>query len=273
MNVLIIGANGFLGNNVAKKCIEKGWMVTCSYNKNKNNIPKTVRLVSIHKALNDKEKFDTVFLVAAFIPKSHDENSKQLFESNVELPFQVHQAFPTATIVFSSSVSVYGTPEKILNENSPFNNPNKYGLSKLAAEYIIQSHSSYRILRFSSLYGKRMNQSTFLPAILDQAIKHKSITLLGEGKRRQDYLYIDDAANYCIAAALSKHSGIYLGVNGKSYTNSQVAEIVAKNDRGCNILYTGVDKSPSFIYDNSHSLKALKFKPHYSLEKGILKVI
>lgn len=274
MKVLVIGSNGFLGRNIVKKCLEKGWSVDCVYNKQKKYIPSDCKSFFIEELFERQRNYDLIFLFAAFIPhESHDLASGKLLEINIKLPLRIAERFQKSRIIFSSSVAVYGEHTSVISEKSSFNSPNLYGLSKLSAETLLKFHPNYQIIRFSSLYGKGMNPTTFIPHVIQEAKENKKITIFGDGSRLQDYLYIDDAIEYCMKAVDRKESGIYLSVYGKSYSNTAVAKIIHKLIPDCSIEYTGEDTNPSFVYNNALSRELLNFTPLFNLESGLREII
>lgn len=270
MKVLIIGANGFLGRNLVRKCLDLGWDVDCVYNNEKKFIPKKCKSYHIDDLEKIKDSYSAIFLLSAFIPQDKSVISdERLLEVNINIPLRVVRKFKKSKIIFSSSTLVYGIHNSIISENSSFNSPNSYALSKLAGEYIVSFTANYQIVRFPSIYGNGMNTKTFIPKLLEQAKQKKKITLFGNGSRLQNYLYIEDAVGYLLSAMSQEQPGIYLGVYGKSYSNTEVARIIQKVITGCNINYEGEDNSPSFIYNNSITKQLLGFNPIYNLETGI----
>lgn len=270
MKVLVIGANGFLGRNLVKRCLFMAWNVTCVYHNNYDLIPKGCKKYSYDELKTINNSFDVVFLLAASIPYKHfNHPSVELLQSNILLSLETMKKFTNSKLIFSSSASVYGNHEEVITESSGYNNPSFYGLTKLAGETIVQFHEHYQIIRFSSLYGTGMNPSTFLPTIIDDAKFKKLMTIHGEGTRYQDYLHVDDAVGYLVSAATCNISGIYLGVNGVSCSNIEVAECIRKYVKNCSIQNVGNDDSPSFRYNNDITKNILKFTPKISLEKGI----
>lgn len=271
MNILVIGANGFLGRNLVRKCLELDWNVNCVFNKEKTFIPKDCKTFHIDDLEKITDHYDVIFLLSAYIPevKSEVMTDKRLLDVNIKIPLRVVSKFKKAKIVYSSSALVYGSHNSVIFENSPFNNPDNYAMSKLSAEFILKFSPNYQIIRFPSIYGQGMTHKTFIPKLLEQATKGKKMMLFGTGSRLQNYIFIEDAVGYLIAAASLKKSGIYLGVAERSYSNTEVARVVQNLVPGCKIQYSGEDHSSSFVYNNSYSQKVLKFKPHFSLEKGI----
>lgn len=279
MKVLVTGANGFLARFLIKKCLKLGWEVTSVFHNGKKFIPKICKTVHINDLEKVKNFYDVIFLLSAFIPEGKNlfipENKpetvpdRRLLDVNLEIPLRVVRKFRNSKIVFSSSASVYGIHNGVIFENSSFNNPGSYAQSKLSAEFVLNFCANYQIVRFSSIYGQGMTHKTFIPKLLEQAKKDKKMMLFGTGSRLQNYVYIEDAVGYLIAAASFKKSGIYLGVGAQSYSNTEVAKTIQSLVPGCKIKYCGEDNSPSFVYDNSVSQKALRFKPCFSLADGI----
>ncbi len=271
MKVLVIGANGFLGKNLVRKCLELRWNVNCVFNKEKNFIPEQCKTFHIDDLEKITDYYDVIFLLSAFIPENKSEviPDKRLLDVNIRIPLRVVNSFKKSKIIFSSSASVYGTHDLVISEKSLFNNPDDYALSKLSAEFILKFSAGYQIVRFSSIYGEGMRFKTFIPTLLEQAKKNKELTLFGKGSRLQNYIYVEDAVGYLISAVNKKKSGIYLGVFNRSYSNTDVAKVIQKYIPGCQIQYSGEDNSPSFVYNNLSTKKQLNFNPQYFLEEGI----
>lgn len=271
MKVLVIGANGFLGQSIVKECLKKKWKVDCLCHAGIGNIPSTCTIFYDSELDSMPVDYDTVFLVASFIPHGqYNFASQELFKANIVFPQQVVKKFSSSKIVFSSSISVYGEGvDKVITEQTAFYNPTLYGLTKLAGEITLKFHPKHVIFRFSSLYGKGMYNKTFLPIICKHAKDNQRITLYGDGSRKQNYLHVSDAARLCVLASESESYGIYLGVSSTSYSNKEVAETVTALVPNCDITYTGQDSSKSFLYDNSLTKKTFKWTENVSLRGGI----
>jgi nucleoside-diphosphate-sugar epimerase len=112
-----------------------------------------------------------------------------------------------------------------------------------------------------------------LPKITDAATFEKKVILYGDGSRRQDYLYVEDAANFCIAAAQSNENAIFLGANGKSVSNLEAALMLKKYLPDTEIQFHGVDNSPSFVYENDFTKNKLNFEVKHHLSQSIQTLI
>lgn len=274
MKVLVVGANGFLGSHLVKQCQMQNWTVYGTYNNRRENIPSGCRSLNIKELWLVKKLFNFIFLSAAIIPyPDRSVKPKELKLTNIELPLFLTKRFPDAKIIFSSSVSVYGTHKETITETSSFNNPNPYGLSKIGGEFVVSTQKQFAIIRFSSLIGRDMYPGTFLPHIIADAKRIHKITLLGKGLRKQDYLHITDAAKLCILAAKHPGNDIFLGVSGTSHSNVEVAEFIRHYLPKTKIVFKNKDTSSSSVYDNTYTSQTLHFKPRMSLKKTIREMI
>lgn len=249
-NVLITGANGFLARALAKQ-IPSDWRAHALVRPGGANASPV--FPSVHDSLASllaSEDVDTVIHLAARIPDKANPEPDDLRRVNVELVEHLLDRYPAARHVHASSVSVYGTPVSLpLTVASPPNEPGPYGLSKLEAERLIAATNRHAILRFSSLIGVGMKTGSFVPAAVAGA-RRGAIRILGDGRRLQDYLDIDDAAAMCLQAATSEDSFTALAVSGNSHSNLEVARILSELT-GAGIVLEGSDASPSFVYDTA----------------------
>jgi len=118
-----------------------------------------------------------------------------------------------------------------------------------------------------------MYADTFIPRAIRQAVHEHMISLSGNGSRLQDYLSVEDACGYLVSGAQSDFHGSLLGVYGTSYSNTDVAAIIADGAPGCKTTYAGEDNSPSSVYDNRVTRSCIGFKPEVALANGIRKLM
>lgn len=260
---VVVGANGFLGSALVHELIKQNIEVIAIYNVNHDNINKKARLMKNQDLLASNFKIDFLFYLPGNYANSH---SKLLGLNNIL--YQYSLKFDHAKIIYVSSTNVYGNPENVVTENSPFNQPQLYALSKLAGEFIVKSMRHFAILRLAYLYGSGITNNSFIPSIIKSAKKDKKITLFGDGEREQDCVYIDDAVSLCIACAKQDENEIYLGATGVSVSNKKVALEIQKHT-GCIIEYKGIEKGQSFYFDPSQTFEKLNWQPKTSIEQGL----
>jgi len=246
MRLLVTGGNGFLGQAL-KPLLPKGWNAVGLARGARDPDTFPVTYHSLESLLQSENAFDGVMHLAAQI-REPDTGPAGFLPSNVDLCSTLVQAFPKARHVLASSVSVYGPRSgEAISIATPCGPEGPYGRSKLAAECVIGVVPDHAVIRFSSLLGRGMKPQTFVPRIISDARAGKRITLLGDGGRQQNYLDVRDAAGMCLTAMQAGGNVVTLGVGSRSWSNREMAEMVASR-LGAEIIHSGTDDSPSNVY-------------------------
>lgn len=271
---LVIGANSFIGSNLIRLLQSSSTQVTGVYNSNKDRLPKDIRCVAVKQLEELEADFRDVYIIAAFIASGQlDTNARtRMFEANVSLVGDMCAKFKDSRIILCSSVSVYGAQPVVITEESSKGGLNEYGVSKLWSEKIVSATDNFAIVRLPSVFGPAMNPNTIIPLYIRQALVQKEITVYGEGERLQNYLHVKDAAGFLKAAADYQGNDEFLACAPRSISNLELAQIIAE-ETGCAIGFKGVDRSPSFSYDNSLTSKKLMYHPGISFREGIKELI
>jgi UDP-glucose 4-epimerase len=264
---IVVGANGFLGSQIVHKLINNNVEVWAVYNKRSNNINPKATIMNNNDVLAQPLQPNYIY----FASGNYTNSNQELIHINENLNRYVQQ-FPAAKFVYISSTNVYGLHDGVIDENTCFCNPSLYGLSKIAGEFIIKTTQNHAILRLTYLYGKGISNTSFIPQILTDAKNNGQIKLNGAGNRKQDYLYIDDAADFCITAAQATQNGIYLGATGVAITNKEVATEIAKHIN-CKLVFEGEESGQSFVFNPQLTKQLLQWTPTVSIAEGIKKMI
>jgi 2-alkyl-3-oxoalkanoate reductase len=269
-SVLVLGASGFLGGAVARAFVGRGFRVSGTWHTRPQRVPAGVEPLPWDAVERGGRSFDVIAICAGWIPwAAMDRPDPRLDAVNADLPGRVCARFPTSRVVLASSVAVYGGAQSPRTETTAYVAPGAYGASKLAGEDALRRHASHAIVRFASLYGRAMTAPTFLPRIVQQAREQRVIRLLGDGSRAQDYVAIDDAAEFVVRAAALRESRTLLGATGCAVTNRRAAEIVAGLVPGTRIVHEGDDAAPSTTYAPTETFRVLDWRPPTGLEDGL----
>jgi UDP-glucose 4-epimerase len=260
---VVVGANGFLGSRLVNMLFEKQFQVIAVYNYSYQRINERVQKLTSEQLFDSNITPNFIFFVVGSYLDTHE----KLIENN-NLLLIYTKKFPDSKIIYISSTNVYGLHDNIISENSTYNNPSIYGLSKLSGEFIVSATKKYAIVRLTYIYGQGLTNNSFIPQIVKSAKTFKLITLFGDGSRKQDYIHLDDAASFCLFSARHKLNGIFLGATGVSISNKEVANEIAKNIE-CKIEYLGVESGHSFDFNPSESHKILNWKPKVTFSEGI----
>jgi UDP-glucose 4-epimerase len=265
--IAVVGANGFLGSELVRRFLDLKVNVTAVYNQRKDNIDKRATIMTSDELLDSDVNLQCIFFAIGNYTCSH----KELLSIN-ELLSAITGKFVNARCVYISSSNVYGSHSDIINETSSFNNPTLYALSKLAAEFIVTSLSNFSVIRFTYIYGPGITNQSFIPKLIKSAKENKKIMLFGNGVRKQDYIYINDAVDFCVRVWETDSNDIYLGATGISISNREVAEEIAKISK-CEVQYTGIEMGDSYRFDPTLSFQKLQWAPKVAFTDGITQMM
>lgn len=260
--VLITGANGFLAQAVAAHLSVDWQSIALIKSATSNQVERHTRtfdsLADLSHAVQD---LDVIFHLAACIPRDYDMPNPELLSVNVDLVSQLITRYPEARHVYASSTAVYGTPQSLpLTVSSPAHQVSRYGLSKLAGECVARQAQSHAVIRFASIIGTGMRPGSFIPSAV-RAAREGCIHLRGDGSRRQNYVDVRDAARMCVSAATMSDSLLGHGVGERSYTNLEVATMLA-DMTGASIVRKCVDSSPSYDYAEDEFSRRILHRRH-----------
>ena len=220
MKALVTGGAGFIGSHLIDALLEKGYEIVCidnfssgkrefiEHNLNKIEIIEgdLLNRKDVEKALNG---CDVVYHLAANPDvRVGVVNTKTHFDNNIVATYNLLEEMKEKgvnKIAFTSSSTVYGdatiipTPE----DYAPLIPISLYGASKLAAEALICSYChtfdmEAIIYRFANVVGPRSTHGVIYDFIKKLRANPDELEILGDGRQRKSYLYIDD----CIDAML-----------------------------------------------------------------------
>lgn len=238
MNILILGAAGFIGTNLTFNLSKNKDDKITLVDKNKeyfvNIEKKCLKNVTIKEASLDEEMDfsildgqDIVYhLVSSNVPTTSNQHISLDIQANVLFSSYLFDAcveHSVKKVVFiSSGGTVYGKEATCpLSEETPTNPISSYGIQKITIEKLLYLYNymyglDYRIIRLANPYGPYQRPNGVLGAVTTftyKAIKREEIQVYGDGSVVRDYIYIDDAINAIIKVVNgeNKHHTFNLG--------------------------------------------------------------
>jgi nucleoside-diphosphate-sugar epimerase len=179
--------------------------------------------------------------------------------------------------VYASSSSVYGSdPGHPVNEDHLRRPTSPYGLSKLAAEELIQLYGRERgvpgtILRYFTVYGPRQRPEMAVSRFIFSALRGRPVDVYGDGEQIRDMTYVADAVDATVAA-LDAPPGVYNVGGGTRATVNALLDAVSR--------VTGSPVEPRYgpaaegdmrstWADSRRAARSLDYLPRTGLEEGI----
>lgn len=215
MRVLITGGTGFIGSRLALRCAERGDEVrvlaqenTDAESSNRAELTDAgveIQLGSVtdpERVRQAMEHIDVAFHLAA---AQHEMNvsDERFYAVNVEGTRNVLDAASDAgvrRVVHGSTIGVYGQPNGVLDEDSPVDPDNIYGITKLEGERLALSWSddvTVVAIRIPEVYGpgdRRLLK-------LFKAIDRGAFFMIGPGRNLHHLVYVDDLVDGLLAVA------------------------------------------------------------------------
>ena len=233
--VLVTGGLGFIGSTLARRLADLGAEVTLTdplpaeYGGNAFNIAGyEQRLRVLPVDLRDESGTaaavrgqEYIFNLASLV--GHVQ-SMQAPHTDLEINVRGQLTFletcrrenPRVKILYTGTRQVYGPPRYLpVDESHPLDPADVNAIHKLTAErYHILYHRVYglhtTVLRMTNVYGPRMRvkdgAKTFVGLWIRQLLHGEEITVYGDGGQVRDLLFVEDAVDGLLLAALHPDS-------------------------------------------------------------------
>lgn len=229
---LITGGLGFLGSALARRLVSLGAAVRIvdsldpRYGGHRANVEDMacqldVRVADVRRCLDHPEwviEQDYVFNLAGQVSHLGSmEDPQSDYRANCETHLAVLEACArhnrAASIVYAGTRGQYGRARYLpVDERHPLQPIDVNGLHKVVGEayhwcYARQRGLRVTSLRFTNIYGPGHTMKTsrqgFLNWFVRLTLDHEAIPVYGDGRQRRDFVYVDDAVEALLAAAVA----------------------------------------------------------------------
>ena len=260
MRYIVTGGAGFIGSNIVKKLVARGDDVTVIDNLNtgkEENLKSVIDKITflkdsiLNRELLEKQSqnIDGIFHQAA-LASVQDSFSKpdEYHDVNVNGTENILKLAKKNDfrVVYASSSSVYGNPERIPIKESDKKNPiNPYAETKLKQDQLAIKYSEIGVkvigLRYFNVFGKGQSKeyAGVLKLFLERIRDKLPPKINGDGTQFRDFVYVEDVADANIMSMDSDiNHGFYNVGTNTSITILDLAKTIIKS--------SGLDIQPIF---------------------------
>jgi len=177
-------------------------------------------------------------------------------------------------IVFTSTCSVYGKNDAIIDEEAEPNPLSLYAKTKLQAEqYLVENHKDYLIFRLGTLFGlsdqySRLRLDLVVNILTKKATSGEDLTVFG-GEQWRPLLHVKDVASAVAYGLDNSIVGLY-NLSYDNFTISELARTIQGQIPGVNIVETDLAFEDMRNYKVKTDLfAATGWTPMWTLADGI----
>lgn len=297
--ILITGAAGFVGSNLARYFVSQGIKIHIIIKKNSNlwRLKGVINKIHVHysdlnnktniKRIIKKIKPKTIFHLATNGAYSDQKNLIKIKESIFDSTFNLInecKKYKFNIFVNTGSSSEYGFKKKKMKESDVLV-PNSYysafksSVSLYCQFESINSNIQIITVRPFHVYGPFERPTRLIPVLIKKMLSNKKISLVSP-KISRDLIHIDDLIRFYVKIANKKNLiGEILNLgSGKRYTIKDIYNSLKKltGYKKKNLWNTMKNRTwdQSIWYaDMSYVRKKIKWKPRINLKNGLLKTV
>jgi len=267
-NIIVTGGAGFIGSNFVRyilnensevKIINVDKLTYAGNLENLKGLENDPRYVFRKTDICDKEKIEELIkefdvdTVINFAAESHVDrsikDSTEFINTNVKGTQILLDAAKNAWTIGEdqyrdgvkyiqvSTDEVYGSlslEDDCFEETTSLNPHSPYSASKASADMLVKAYYDTHkmpvcITRCSNNYGPYQFPEKFIPLIMNNCLKHKSIPVYGDGSNIRDWLYVEDHCAAIYKVLLNGRLGEVYNVGGHNErTNMQIVKTIIK---------------------------------------------
>ncbi len=280
--ILITGAKSFIGTNFIR------------YSKYRDI--REISVYNVEPETIDFRNIDIVLHLAAIVHIERNIRKEDYYRINRDLVIEVARYAKSASVkhfIFMSSIKVYG---KFLRDSEPWNEDSicspkdHYGQSKYEAERelvkLSDNNFAVSIIRTPIVYGNGVKANMLK---LIKLVKKFPVLPFAKIDNKRNYTYIENLTGFLDRIIELKVSGTFIAMDDNSLSTTDLINLLSKHLKKKVLLFrlpksifkVGILLLPelfdrlygSFELDNSTTKKILDFKPPFSTDEGIRRMI
>lgn len=299
-NILVSGANGFIGSHIIKRMVKEGAQVSIIVRESSDlwRIVEQLPYINAIKGdMKDEEivqkavivsKPDYVFHMAAygvdFRQQDYAEAAKSNILGTINLLNAIRKTGGCSKFLYSGTSMQYGNKEGIITEEMRLTPSNIYGSTKAAATMIAHQIAAENDISIITLipfgvFGENEGSHKFFPHTILSILNNEDVDLTSCEQYR-DYCYIENIVDGFLLAALDrKHNNAMFNIgSGSIYQLKYYVDMIFRlMNTKQKANYGALEYRKNDLWcpepDVSEIMDKLKWEPQISLEEGLQRTI
>ncbi|HEU4402183.1 MAG TPA: UDP-glucuronic acid decarboxylase family protein [Candidatus Polarisedimenticolia bacterium] len=299
--MLITGGAGFIGSHLCDYFLDKGFEVLCVDNLLTGSTDNIAHIRSRSFKFINLDITNYIYIEGPIDYILHFASPASP-KDYLELPIQTlkvgslgtHKALGLAkakgaTFLLASTSEVYGDPLVHPQKESYWGNVNPvgprgvYDEAKRFAEALTVAYRNThgvktKIARIFNTYGPRMRlaDGRAIPTFMSQALRHKPVTVYGDGSQTRSFCYIDDLVEGLYRLLMSRDPGPMNLGNPRELTLLEMArKVIDLTGSRSRIVHRPLPTDDPKVRqpDITLATKALGWSPRVGLDSGLRKTV
>ena len=297
--ILITGAAGFVGSNLARYFVSRGIKVNIIIKRSSNTwrLNDIIKKTNVHyadisdinnvKKIIKKIKPQTIYHLATHGGYSDQTDLVKIKKSILDATYNLInecKKYKFNIFINTGSSSEYGFKNKAMKESDILEPNSYYSVFKSSASLYCQyeslkSNIQIVTIRPFHVYGPYERSNRLIPSLIRNMLNDKKVKLVSP-KVSRDMIYISDVVNFYIMVANKKNlkGEIFNLGSGKKTTIKEIYSLLKKITNYKVKNYWGSMKNrywdQSIWYSNNLYVKTkLNWKPEVDLKKGLANTV
>ncbi len=291
MNILVTGANGFIGRSFIDYCLQilsdEDMIFAVVRNGCELSASPQLKYIYHNDYLIDRNELakcdsvDVVVHLGGTVPLSSSKTTYDdmvSFSRNLNTTIEMLSVLPNIPkkIIYASSVMVYSDTKGVIDENLETNPSHFYGLTKLACERLLKAYSeennvTLQIVRIGQVYGAGERSRLIIPTLIHRAINDEEFQIFSNGDELRSFIHVRDVARLLYNSIYLQSNNIINLASAKAYSVKMIASIIMQIEQKENLIkvLNRDIQTKNFIYDckKMHELIGIE---NVDFKEGIL---
>jgi nucleoside-diphosphate-sugar epimerase len=293
--VILTGATGFVGANLARRLLNDGHEVHLLVRSNHNawRVEEIRSNVRIHildfqdsaavASTISKIKADWIFHLAAHGAYSWQNDIRRIFDTNLYATINLLDACLKTgfeAFIHTGSSSEYGIKDHAPHEREWADPNSPYACAKTAAtvycRHAAQANNAHIVtLRLYSAFGPYEDSNRLIPKLIEYGLRGE-FPPLANPQIARDFIYVDDVCDICVIAAekrtenLGAIYNIGTGIQTSLYQATQIAQRIMQigAQPKWETMPSRMWDTTIWVADNQKVQSELGWAPRHTFEQG-----